>query len=122
MKSKLLTLAAVAALSAVAARPAQAQETQVMNATVIDLTCYMNMGVTGPDHRECAQQCAEAGLALGFLGTDGQIYLATAPGMLQPSTPLLLPHAEHEVAVTGKLMERNGARSIVVEKIEMRGG
>lgn len=120
MKSKMLTLAAVAALGAFAAQPAQAQEAQTLTATVIDLACYVNMGVTGEEHRECAQVCADAGLALGFLGSDGQIYLATAPGMAQSVTPTLRPHAEHEVAVTGKVMERNGARSIVVEKIEMK--
>ena len=122
MKSKMLTLAAAAAVGAFAAQPAAAQESQALNATVIDLACYVNMGVMGPDHRECAQVCADAGIALGFLGSDGQIYLATAPGMAQSVTPTLRPHAEHEVTVTGVIHERGGVRSIVVDKIEMRGG
>ena len=122
MKSKALTLAfAAIAATAVAARPAQAQEAVTITAEVVDLVCYLNMGVKGESHRECAQVCADAGLALGFLGSDGQIYLAAGQGMpAAPMNPKLRPHAEHTVEVKGTLHERSGARSIVVESISMK--
>ena len=122
MKSKALTLAfAAIAATAVAARPAQAQEAVTITAEVVDLVCYLNMGAKGANHRECAQVCADAGLALGFLGSDGQIYLAAGQGMpAAPMNPQLRPHAEHTVEVKGTLHERSGARSIVVESISMK--
>ncbi|MDH3732347.1 MAG: hypothetical protein OEU54_02390 [Gemmatimonadota bacterium] len=122
MKSKALTLAfAALAATAVAAKPAQAQEAITITAEVVDLVCYLNMGVKGESHRECAQVCADAGLALGFLGSDGQIYLASGQGMPAAATnPQLRPHAEHTVEVTGMLHERSGARSIVIESISMK--
>lgn len=117
-----LALAAFAG-TALAADPAAAQEATTITAEVVDLTCYLNMGLKGENHRECAQVCADAGLALGFLGSDGQIYFASEKGMpAPPANPTLRPHAEHEVEVTGVVHERAGARSIVIDKIEMAGG
>ena len=121
MKSKALTLAfAAIAATAVAAKPTQAQEAVTITAEVVDLVCYLNMGAKGEGHRDCAQTCADAGLALGFLGSDGNIYLASGQGMpAAPTNPQLRPHAEHTVEVKGTLHERSGARSIVVESITM---
>lgn len=121
MTSK-LTLAALAAAGAafIAPTQAQAQEAQTISAQVVDLACYLNMGLHGEDHRECAQVCADAGLALGFLGSDGQIYFATGKGMpAANANEILRPHAEHEVQVTGVVHDRSGARSIVIDKVEM---
>lgn len=126
MKSKALTLAfAAVAATAVAAKPAQAQEMEMESTTitaeVIDLACYLNMGLKGEGHRECAQVCADAGLALGFLGSDGNIYFAAEMGMPGPAAnPRLRPHAEHTVEVTGMVNERSGSRSIVIESITMK--
>ena len=123
MKAKALTLAiaAVAAVAAATAAPAQAQEATTITAEVVDLVCYLNMGMKGEGHRECAQTCADNGLALGFLGSDGQIYLAAGQGMpAAPTNDQLRPHAEHTVEVKGKLFERSGSRSIVIESISMK--
>lgn len=126
MKSKALTLAfAAVAATAVAAKPAQAQEMEMESTTitaeVIDLACYLNMGLKGEEHRMCAQVCADAGLALGFLGSDGNIYFAAEMGMPgPPANPRLRPHAEHTVEVTGMVNERSGSRSIVIESIKMK--
>lgn len=122
MRRRAFTLAfAALAAAALAAQPAEAQESTTITAEVVDLVCYLNMGVKGEGHRECAQQCADAGLALGFLGSDGQIYLASGAGMpAEPGNEMLRPHAEHTVEVTGVVHERSGARSIVVESISMK--
>lgn len=122
MKSKALTLAfAAMAATAVAAKPAQAQEATTITAEVVDLVCYLNMGLKGEGHRECAQVCADSGLALGFLGSDGNIYLAAGQGMpAAPTNADLRPHAEHAVEVSGMVNERSGTRSIVIESIKMK--
>lgn len=122
MKAKAFTLAFAAFVAAAAAAtPAQAQEATTITAEVVDLVCYLNGGMKGAAHRECAQMCADNGLALGFLGSDGQIYLASGQGMpAAPTNAQLRPHAEHTVEVKGKLFERSGTRSIVIESISMK--
>jgi hypothetical protein len=121
MKSKALTLAALAVAVGGFAAPAQAQEATTITAEVVDLACYLNMGLKGDSHRECAQVCADAGLALGFLGSDGNIYLATEKGMPSPpANPRLRGHAEHTVEVTGVVNQRSGSRSIVIETLKMK--
>jgi hypothetical protein len=127
MKSKGLTLAAVAAAGALIASPVQAQEMempepQTVTAKVIDMACYINAGLTGDDHKMCTEVCAKAGVPLVFLTDDGGILLPTGMGM--PSTgqnEKLIEFAEQKVAVTGPVVERAGARSIIVQKIEKAG-
>ena len=127
MKSKALTLALVAAAGALIAGPVQAQEMKMpepetISATVIDMACYLNAGLTGEDHKMCAEVCAKAGVPLVFLADNGNIYLPTGMGM--PSTGQnenLMEFAEQKVNVTGPVMERAGAHSIVVGKIEKAG-
>jgi hypothetical protein len=121
MKNRALTLAAVAVAVGGLAVPAHAQEATTITAEVVDLTCYLNGGAKGAGHRECAQMCADAGLALGFLGSDGNIYFATEKGMpAANANTRLRGHAEHTVEVTGVVNERSGARSIVIETLSMK--
>ena len=83
---------AVAALGFVAlgARPAVAQEMMEMKmaegedveftAQVVDLSCKVVYGLTGEEHRMCAQVCADQGIPLVLLH-DGEIYLPVDKAM-----------------------------------------
>lgn len=121
------TLAATFALGigTLVASPAAAQApaaSETISGQVVDLTCYLNAGLQGADHKMCAEVCAKAGLPLGILGSDGRLYLATDKGMPAPDiNPKLIPFAEEQVTVTGVVHERSGARSIVIDKIEAAG-
>ena len=127
MKSKALSLAVAVAAGVLVAQTAQAQEMEMpepetISATVVDMACYLNAGLTGEDHKMCAEVCAKAGVPLVFLADNGNIYLPTGMGM--PSTgqnEKLIEFAEQKVKVTGPVMERAGARTIVVGKIEKAG-
>ncbi len=121
MKSKVLTLALlVVAAGAFSADKAEAQEMASITGEVIDLTCYISGGMKGNDHRMCAQVCADAGLPLGILSADGDIYLTAGKGMPAPSaTDMLKGHAAHTVTVEGIVTERDGARLITVDKVSM---
>jgi hypothetical protein len=127
MKSKALTLAVVAAAGVLIASPVQAQdmempEPQTISAKVIDMACYINAGLTGDDHKMCSEVCAKAGVPLVFLTDEGGIVLPTGWGM--PSTgqnDKLIEFAEQKVSITGPVMERAGARTIIVQKIEKAG-
>lgn len=126
MTNRIFTLAAVGLF---AAAPLAAQEhgpaagRQVtITGTVVDVSCLVGSGATGDGHRQCGQVCADAGLPLAILGTDGNIYmpLASAPG--QGTNAQLRAHAEHRVRVTGRVIERNGVRGIKIESLEMPRG
>jgi len=120
MKRTVLSLALVLAAGAFSASSAQAQEMQSLKGEVIDIVCYTNMGAKGEDHRACAQSCADVGLPLGVLGEDGNVYLATAAGMMAPlPKDMLRGHAAHQVTVEGTINERSGSRTIVVSKVSM---
>lgn len=124
LKSAAIGLSLAALGTGVAVQQADAQqmempEPQTITAEVVDLACYVSLGLKGEGHKECAQVCADQGVALGFLGTDGNVYMAAGKGM--PSvgqTQTLRPHAAATVRVTGAVMERGGARHIVIDKIE----
>ncbi len=123
-REALMPVLAAAIAGLIAAQPAQAQEAEskTMTAEVVDMTCYLNMGVKGAAHKECAVMCANAGLQLGLLGSDGQLYLPSGQGMpAADMNPELVKFAEEKVEVTGVVHERSGARSIVIEKIAKSG-
>ncbi len=126
MKAPTLALAVALGTLAGVAPEVRAQDMpapQTVSARVIDTACYVNFNLSGPDHKMCAEVCANAGVPLGFLGEDGQVYMASGKGM--PSVgqnPVLVEHAEQLVKVTGSVFNRGGARSIVVDKIEVVDG
>ena len=121
MKSRILTLGLlVVAAGAFSADRAEAQEMASVTGEVIDLTCYIAGGMKGDGHRACAQVCADAGLPLGILSSDGHVYMTAGKGMpAPPATDMLRGHAAHTVTVEGTVSERDGARLITVDKVSM---
>ncbi len=123
---KRLALAVAALGFALGARPAVAQEMMKMaegedvefTAQVVDLSCKVVYGLTGEEHRMCAQVCADQGIPLVLLH-DGEIYLPVDKAM--PGTGAneqLKPHAEQDVKVKGKVIERGGLKTIIIESVE----
>lgn len=120
--------AAVFALGGMAlARPASAQapmpkaaamENVEFQAQVVDLSCNLVYNLSGDMHRECAQVCADKGIPLGLLSSDGTYYVPVSTAM--PGTGdnvRLKPFAEQKVRVKGKRIRRAGMNSIVIESI-----
>ena len=124
---KRLALAVAALGFALGARPAVAQEMEMkmaegedveFTAQVVDLSCKVVYGLTGEEHRMCAQVCADQGIPLVLLH-EGEIYLPVDKAM--PGTGAneqLKPHAEQEVKVKGKVIERGGLKTIIIESVE----
>lgn len=124
MRHRIIALAAVAL--AATAIPARAQEHgqaagrhATITGTVVDVSCLIGSGATGDAHRNCAQACADGGLPLAILGTDGHIYMALAPAPGQGQNARLREHAEHRVTVTGTVIEARGTRGIKIDNIAM---
>jgi len=89
-------------------------------ATVVDLSCKTVYDLSGADHRMCAQVCFDQGIPLGLLSEDGTVYLPVTMAMgTERGDKDLRGHAEHTVQVTGKVIERAGLNTILIESIKM---
>ncbi len=125
LKRILAGLTALALMAIILPASAQAQmeapsyEVQTITGTVVDLSCKFGHGLSGADHRMCAQVCADKGIPLVILGSDGKLYLpitADMPG--SSSNDQLKEYAEQEVTVTGKVVSAGGASAIRIDKIK----
>lgn len=111
-----LALFAAAPLAAQGMEQGKAGEKVTLTGQVIDVSCYTLLGASGPGHRECAQTCADKGIALGIL-VDDTIYIPLGSGMANPMNPKLREHAERRVTVTGTHRFANGVHTIEVESV-----
>ena len=119
----LTTLAlGILALSAQPASAQQAAEGRSVSftASVVDLSCNTVYGAAGADHRMCSQMCFDQGIPLALLGEDGTLYVPVTMAMGQERGDKdLRGHAEHSVNVTGRVIERGGLNTILIESISM---
>ncbi len=123
---KLLAAAGAVALIAIASPSAAiAQDMPMMEApeghaatvtgTVVDLSCKFRHGLQGADLRMCAQVCADRGIPLAILGSDGKLYLPVSGGMPGDSqNERLKEFAEQEVTIRGTVYEAGGALAIEI--------
>ncbi|MCR4341215.1 MAG: hypothetical protein NUW01_15165 [Gemmatimonadaceae bacterium] len=87
--------------------------------TVVDVSCKFGQGLSGADHRMCAEVCSDRGIPLAILGDDGKLYVPTSaamPGDAQNSR--LRPFAEQQVRVSGRVFAAGGANAIQIASIE----
>jgi hypothetical protein len=118
----------VMSLSFVLAVGISAQEKSVkpkdvtVTGRIVDSECYMKMGAKGysEEHHECAESCAKGGIPLMFLeDKTNDLYLTANEGMsMKSANETLLPYLDDKVTITGKLIERSGARLLVISSIE----
>jgi hypothetical protein len=86
---------------------------------VLDSACAFIKNLEKPVSRDCALACAKAGSPLVILADDGTIYWPISRAM--PATgqnPRLVRFAGQKVIANGKVFERSGSRTLVIEKIE----
>jgi hypothetical protein len=124
MRKNLMALAGALAFSTLGVSSAAAQQAgketakdATITAEVIDLSCKLVHGLSGPDHTMCAQVCADKGIPLALF-SNGEVYLPVSMGMPgDGSNAQLKPFAEQKVQVKGKIIERGGVKAIVIEEI-----
>ncbi len=125
---RLIGVAAVAAagmfgLSALAAPPAQAAESQKVTVTgeIIDSWCYLSeiMWAEGSAHHRCAVWCARGGVPVGILGEDEEVYIL----LMMENDPSVIGNKAvfrmqtNEVVVTGDLYERDSVKYLAVNEV-----
>lgn len=86
--------------------------------TVVDTGCYMVHDGMGPDHADCATECAKKGIPLVILDDSGKLYLPVGVSHESPNTQLM-PFIEKKVKVTGTSVERGGMSGIVIKSVEL---
>ena len=89
---------------------------------VVDSECYMKMGDMGlsEDHHNCAEACAKGGIALAFLEEkSNDLYNLANEGMsMKSANDKLMSFIDEKVSIKGKLVERSGARLLVISSVE----
>src|ERR1700747_51701 len=94
------------------------QKSVSVDGYVLDSACAFTKNLEKPISRECALKCAKAGSQLVILSDDGSIYWPIADTM--PATgqnAKLREFAGGRVTVKGKLYDRGGSHTLVIEQI-----
>ena len=103
------TLAGATPVAILAADQASDQ-TVTLKGEIIDVVCYIDPGVSGKDHADCARTCISSGLPVGLKGEDGKIYLLI--GEHKPMNDELAKYAAETITVKGKAVSRDGVNMI----------
>jgi hypothetical protein len=98
--------------------PPQSKEVTV-SGVVVDVSCKFGQGLTGDQHRMCAQVCGDRGIPLAILTDDGTLYIPTSGAMPgDGQNARLKDFAEQRVTVKGKAFSAGGARALQIATIQ----
>ena len=113
-------LAMMAFVAVAAADDAKKEEAAAKPTTltgeVIDLSCYMGHGASGMDHAKCAQGCITKGMPVGFLTTDGIMYVILGSNH-EPANKQVADFAGKKSTITGVVKEDKGLKAIELASI-----
>ena len=95
---------------------------------IVDYYCYIEKGLTGPQHKECGLKCVAGDVCMGILTEQGDLYMlsidhirAMAPltfqGVADPFKKCMSMVSDH-VEMRGNLMERKGQRVLEVVSVQ----
>ena len=94
-------------------------KTATITGTVIDVSCKFGQGLSGADHKMCAEVCSDRGLPLAVLGDNGKLYIPASPAMPgDAQNSRLKAFAEQRVTVSGQVFAAGGAQAIQIASIE----
>ncbi|MCG2462244.1 hypothetical protein K8352_15900 [Flavobacteriaceae bacterium F89] len=97
-----------------------AQSSETVKGEVLDMSCYVAKDAKGQGHKKCAQACLDKGLPAGILGEDGNVYLLVEDHSAADAYKKAIGHAAETVEISGKVVNKNGVNSLVVEKVEVK--
>ncbi|MBI4165534.1 MAG: hypothetical protein HY508_07355 [Acidobacteria bacterium] len=84
---------------------------------VIDTVCYVSHDSRGPEHAECARDCARQGISLGILEEKtGRVFISLPIDHSSPNAKLL-DHVARRVEAVGTVYSKGGLRGIFVESV-----
>ena len=112
----LAMMAFVAVAAADEAKKEEAAKPTTLTGEVIDLSCYMGHGASGMDHAKCAQSCITKGMPVGFLTTDGTMYVILGSNH-EPANKQVSDFAGKKSTITGVVKEDKGLKAIELASI-----
>jgi hypothetical protein len=80
---------------------------QTIQGEVVDVSCYMQLGKTGPKHADCGGRCVRMGQPFGILTSDKTLYL-------------VIPE-EHHPRRDGKVNIRESFASMMGQQVKVTG-
>ena len=94
---------------------AMADDSVTLTGEVVDIQCYTSRGAHGEEHAGCSNACISRDVPAGLL-VDGTLYL------LLNERPIAVKEkvaglAGKTVKATGKVVERNGMKALLVETV-----
>ena len=92
----------------------QAWAEDAMVGEILDLACYIPKNAKGPQHKRCAQTCAEHGMPLGLLTDDGSVYLLYPRHGKESAFDAVKKLAGSRASIKGKTSERSGIKGLEV--------
>jgi len=112
----LLTAPGVAYGQSMGATPKGSDVT--VRGVVVDVSCKFGQGLSGSEHRMCAQVCADRGIPLAILADDGTLFIPTSAAMPgDGQNARLKEFAEQRVTVTGTAFGAGGAKALQIATI-----
>lgn len=112
----LAMMAFVAVAAADEPKKEEAAKPTTLTGEVIDLSCYMGHGAAGMDHAKCAQGCITKGMPVGFLTTDGIMYVILGSNH-EPANKQVADFAGKKSMITGTVKEDKGLKVIELASI-----
>ena len=89
-----------------------------LTGTVIDVNCYVTHQQASAGHKSCAVACANKGVGLAILSSDGTVYMPVSSKPADPQNSRLVQFAEGKVKVTGTHRMVSGLHTIEIETVE----
>src|SRR5262245_18133939 len=99
-------------------RPALAGDDVTLSGEVIDMACYVAHDAKGPDHKKCAQKCAQMGQPLGLLTADGKAYILVAVHADQAPYEKVRKLAGEKVTIKGETDSKDGMTTLSVKEVK----
>jgi hypothetical protein len=90
---------------------------KTISGEVVDLSCYLAKGASGPGHKECAAQCIANGGPMGLLTSKGTLYVLTMNHDKADAFNQAKKFAGDKVKVTGPVSMKNATRAIEVNDV-----
>ena len=86
---------------------------------LVDSLCYVGMAAKGQGHKQCAIDCAKAGIPISMLedGT-GKLYTVLPKADKTGYPESIIQHMGETVTLKGDLYEQGGNRYVTVESVE----
>ena len=117
-----LVIAMVFAVAAAAGDEAKSKDAKATKVTltgeVLDMYCYMSHpeSAVGEGHAKCANSCIDRGLPVGFLASDGTVYLIIGSDHAA-ANEMLKGWAGKKSTITGTIVEQAGIKAIDISAI-----